>query len=331
MIRISLGLFLLTSLYASTWEEPYTCNFIVCTRTLEWENASADRYHLNIYASGLANLSTFTPWDSGLLKPLPVFLIFPELVVNTGFKPIDVQISVQQIISAEKSEWETDSVHPKNSLYVYRFCGEVMWQPLEWLGVSTGYIHYLGYRRDGDSFTLDQASSFSIGALFEPGKNLKLGFLTQAPAKLNFKRTTDSGEDTLKLPLIVSAQAMLSPTDKFDIFTTVRYSQVFTKTQDVDSTGDFLRPFGFGAGADFKPIPSVNLRFLGDYSASSLYPLEPLWPAEQGLVIAIEGSWRKGPWVFSALLASGRHFTLDKASGFDSDSYILRLGAAFEL
>jgi hypothetical protein len=329
--RICPGLFLLTTLYASTWENPYPTNSLTDAAAFQGDNSRDDRLHLKIYSSGLLNLSTFAAADTSLPGPLPSFLAYPELAIKAAFKTGGLQISGQKIISAYGYRLESDSTQPANFINIYRFNGEARWHPLSWLGVSAGYIHFLGQLTKNQSVMLDQASSFSIGALFEPLKNLKLNLLTQAPARLYFKGPAGSPADTLRLPLIVSTDIILSASEKFDVLATVRYSQVFTGKQDADSAGDFLKPFGFEIGAAYTPAPSLKLKLLGDYSASPLYPLQPPWADEQGLLIAVEGSWRKGPWTFSALLASGRNFSLDKSSGFNSNSYILRLGASFEL
>lgn len=326
MKKISLVFFLLTSLYAGTWETPYPFNSIVISPHPEWLEEKDDLLHLKIHVSGLLNLSTFSTTDSSATNPLHIFFIYPMLAVNTRFKSLGFEISALQIVSATEYRWETDSANANNSLNVYRFNAQGTWQSLPWLEVSAGYNHYMGYRVLYDSVSLAQAPSFSLGAIFQPAQNLKLNLLIHSPARLYF----DGPTDTLKLPLIILTGVKLYPAEKFDVFASARFSQVFSKNQDADSTGDFLKPFGFGAGADYKPVPSFNLRLMGDYSASSLYALEPLWSDEQGLVISLEGSWRKEPFVFSALIASGRYYA-SKADGFNSNSYIFRLGAAFEL
>lgn len=364
MKRISLVFFLLTSFHASTWETTYPFNSIISSITPEWPREKDDRFHLKIHISGLLNLTTFTAnngdassvtkrgitsltsatgvtsFDSlplmemprrgtgvmGVTGPIPSFFLYPELAVNAEFKSFGLEISALQIISATEYSWQSDTLGSGNSLNVYRINAQGMWQLLPWLEISTGYNHYLGYRERYDSISFAQAPSFSIGAAFEPLKDLKLSLLTHTPARLYFKELTD----TSKLPLIFLADVGLFPTEKLDFFGSVRFSQVFPENQDADSTDDLLKAFGFRAGADFKPIPSVNLRLMGDYSASPLYTLEPLWSDEQGIVISLEGSWRKEPLVFSALIASGRYYA-SKKDGFNSNSYILRLGAAFEL
>ncbi len=347
--RISLVFFLLASLHASTWETPYPFNSIMSSITPEWPREKDERFHLKIHISGLLNLTTFTANNgdassvikrgltsltsakgitgvTGVTGSAPSFFLYPELAVSTEFKSFGFEISALQIISATDYSWESDTLGSGNSLNLYRINAQGMWQFLPWLEISTGYNHYLGYRERYDSISFAQAPSFSIGAAFEPLKDLKLSLLTHTPARLYFKELTD----TLKLPLIFLADVGLFPTEKLDFFGSVRFSQVFPENRDADSTDDLLKAFGFRAGADFKPIPSVNLRLMGDYSASPLYTLEPLWSDEQGIVISLEGSWRKEPLVFSALIASGRYYA-SKTDGFNSNSYILRLGAAFEL